>query len=166
MAKKIQFDDSRARTYRKRSEVLAFRTADPILFRKSWGDQELRAKGWVIVPLSDAGEPTEDIYGCDADVFGATYEPSPSRQANRYRKKETIQAYQPGDAFSVDTVLADGHVEVRSSRSGSRDAWIVRAPNGETYLIEDSEFRRTYVEVTEDADPWRTSRSSSASPSS
>ena len=118
MTIKIEFDDSRARSYRKRVEVLAFRSSDSILFYKSWGEQELRGDGWVIVPLSDEGKATEDVYGCDADVFTATYEPSPSLRPNRFRKKETVRAYQPGDAFTLDTVLPDGHKEVVGSKIG------------------------------------------------
>jgi hypothetical protein len=147
MTQKIQFDDARARVYRKRVEVLAFRSDDPICFHKQWGKQELRNDCWVIVPQSDDGKATSDIYGCDADAFAATYEPSPSLRPNQYRKKETIRAYQPGSAFEVDTVLSDGHVEVKASRAGSDDTWIVRAPGGEVYPIENAEFRRTYVEV-------------------
>ncbi len=155
MTQKIQFDDSRARSFRKRLEVLAFRSDDPICFRKPWGEQDVRGDGWVIVPLSDTGEATQDVYGCDADVFAATYEPSPSLRPNRYRKTETVRAYQPGDAFEVDTVLSDGHVEVPRSQTDSYDAWIVRAPGDEIYPIEDSEFRRTYVEVLERTDDYR-----------
>src|SRR6267142_7056345 len=97
MTPTLEFNDSRARTYRKRVEVLAFRSDDAILFNKPWGKQDLRANGWVIVPLSDAGEATGDIYGVDADVFAKTYEPSPSLRPNRYRKKATVRAYQPGE---------------------------------------------------------------------
>lgn len=147
MAQTIQFDDQRARTYRKRVEVLAFQSADPIHFAKSWGDQRIRSGSWVIIPLSDCGEATSDVYGCDADVFADTYEPSPSLRPNHYRKKETVQAYQPGQAFTTDTVLSDGHVEVTESRSDTYDGWVVCAKGGEVYPVEDEEFRRTYVEV-------------------
>lgn len=155
MTRKIQFDDSRASTYRKRLEVLAFRSDDPICFSKSWGKQDVRKNGWVIVPLSDTGEATNDIYGCDADVFAATYEASPSLRPNRYRKTETVRAYQPGDPFEIDTVLSDGHVEVPKSQTFSWKAWIVRAPGGEIYPVEDAEFRRTYVEALERTDGYR-----------
>lgn len=155
MAQKIQFNDHRAQTYRKRLEVLAFRSDDPIRFYKTWGEQDVRKGGWVIVPLTETGEVTQDIYGCDADVFAATYEPSPSLRPNRYRKTETVRAYQPGDAFEIDTVLPDGHMEVTGSRTDSYDAWIVRAPSGEIYPVENSEFRRTYVEVFERTDDYK-----------
>lgn len=155
MTQKIQFDDARARTYRKRAEVLAFRSEDPIQFKKGWGDQSIRGGGWVIVPLSEDGEVLPDIYGCDADVFAVTYEPSPSLRPNRYRKKETIRAYQPGQMFEIETVLDDGHVEVERSRSNSPDAWIVRAPGGEVYPIEDDTFKKTYVEVLERTTRYR-----------
>ncbi len=121
MKKNIQFDDSRARTYRKRLEVLAFRSNDPFLFQKSWGEQNIRTGGWVIVPLTDTGIPTQDIYGCDEEVFGSTYESSPSLRPNQYRKIATVRAYQPGDEFEIDTVLSDGHLEVDSSKSKSYD---------------------------------------------
>ena len=152
---KIQFDDSRAKSYRKRLEVLAFRSADSILFRKSWGEQDVRGEGWVVVPLTETGEATQDLYGCDSEVFAATYEPSPSLRPNRYRKTETIRAYQPGDVFEVDTVLPDDHVEVTASRTDSYDAWIVRSPSGEVYPIEDVEFRRTYVELLDSTGAYR-----------
>lgn len=155
MAKKIQFNDARARIYRKRLEVLAFRSDDPIHFHKSWGEQEVRGKGWVIVPLTEAGEVTTDLYGCDAAVFAKTYEPSPSLRPNRYRKKETVKAYQPGDAFEIDTVLPDGHVEVKGSHTDLHDAWIVKAPGGEIYPVEDKEFRRIYVEVVRRSDTYK-----------
>ncbi len=155
MKKNIQFDDTRARTYRKRLEVLAFRSDDPIRFSKPWGEQAVREGGWVIVPLTESGEAIQDVYGCDADVFAATYEPSPSLRPNRYRKTETIRAYQPGDAFTVDTVLEDGHVEVEGAGTDSYDAWVVHATSGEVYPIENDEFMRTYVEVLEHTDSYR-----------
>jgi uncharacterized protein len=147
MTRAIQFDDRRARTYRKRREVLAFRSNDSILFRKRWGEQDLRAEGWVVVPLSDTGEVTGDIYGCDSGVFAQTYEPSPSLRPNQYRKRETVRAYQPGESFQIDTVLPDGHREVAAARAESYDAWIVRSSTGEVYPVEDAEFCRTYVPV-------------------
>jgi hypothetical protein len=151
----LQFDESRARTYRKRVEVLAFRSDDSILFRKPFGELDLRANGWVIVALADSGEATGDIYGCDADIFARTYESSPSLRPNRYRKKETVRAYQPGDAFQIDTVLPDGHKEVASAGTDSFDAWVVRSPTGEMYPVEDAEFRRTYTQILERTGPYR-----------
>jgi len=152
---KIQFDDLRARSYQKRVEVLAFRSEDSFRFQKPWGEQQIRGKGWIIVPLTDAGEATKDIYGCDDEVFADTYEPSPSLRPNRYRKKEKIKAYQPGSPFEIDTILPDGHVEVKGSRTDSYDAWIIKARSGEIYLIENDEFRRTYVECMERKDGYR-----------
>lgn len=155
MSRAIQFDDSRARTYRKRLEVLAFCSNDAILFRKPWGELDLRANGWVIVPLSEAGPPTRDIYGCDSDVFARTYERSPSIRPNQYRKKETVRAYQPGETFRVQTVLPDGHLEVAAAETRSSDAWIVRSVTGEVYAIENDEFQRTYVPVVERTGRYR-----------
>ncbi len=155
MPQRIKFDDTRARTYRKRVEILAFQSNDPICFRKSWGEQEVRHNAWVIVPLTEEGDATADIYGCDAEVFSKTYKPSPSLRPNRYRKKETIRAYQPGSPFEIDTLLQDGHVEVKRSQAHAYDAWIVKAPGGETYLIDDIEFKRTYVEVPKRTHSYR-----------
>jgi hypothetical protein len=146
MIKITEFNVSRARSFRKRMEVLAFRSEDPMCFRKPWGEQDVRAGGWIIVPLADTGNVTQDVYGIDAQIFSATYEPSPSLRPNQFRKIETILAYQPGEPFEVDTVLKDGHTEVKSSSTDSHDAWIVQAPDGETYPVENTEFRRTYVE--------------------
>lgn len=149
MIKNLQFDNSQARTFRKRIEVLAFPSEDAFSFHKKWGTQKIRIGGWIIVPLDEEGGVTRDIYGCDATVFQDTYEPSPSLQENRYRKKESIQAYQPGHAFEINTVLADGHVETEKTRTTSSDAWVAKAPGGELYIIEDTEFQRTYVEIQE-----------------
>jgi hypothetical protein len=149
MVRTHPFDERRARKYRKRAEILAFRADAAFVFRKAWGEQSVRAGGWVIVPLTDGGEATEDLYGCDADVFEATYEASPSLRPNRYRKKETVLAYQPGEAFELDTVLADGHTEVKNARSGAWDDWIVRAPGGEVYPVDAATFKSTYVNVVE-----------------
>lgn len=149
MKRKIQFEEDRARKYRKCIDVLAYQSDDPIRFLKSWGTQELRANGWVIVSLSDEGEPTGDIYGCDAAVFSDTYEPSPSNKQGRYRKKGLIQAYQPGFPFIVDTVLSDGHLEVDGAQTDADDAWIVKGPGGEVYIIDNDIFQRTYVDVEE-----------------
>ena len=143
----IKFDNSRARTYRKRVEVLAFQADAPITYHKSWGNQEVRTSGWVIVPLTEDGDSTQDIYGCDSDVFDATYEASPSERPNCYRKKETIRAYQPGDSFKITTKLSDGHVEVKETSTADQDAWIVQAPGKELYIIDNNEFARTYIEV-------------------
>lgn len=147
MKKKIQFDDSVARSYRKKLEVLAFRSNDPIVFHKSWGDQELRSEGWVMVSLTEEGEANGDIYGCDATVFANTYEPASEKNPNLYRKSELIRAYQPGYAFEVDTILADGHKEVEAAHTSADDAWFVQAPNGELYIIENDEFKRIYVQA-------------------
>lgn len=149
--KKIAFEDRRARTYRKKAEVLAFRSEAAFSFSKSWGEQQVRETGWVIVPITSTGEASNDIYGCDADVFAETYEPSPSLRPNRYRKKETIRAYQPGEPFEIETKLADGHVEVKESSTDSYTTWLARNPSGEIYTIEDEVFRTTYVEVQERA---------------
>lgn len=155
MSQKIEFDDSRALMYRKQAEILAFRSDAPIIFDKSWGKQRVRKGGWIIVPLSDSGKPIDDIYGCDADVFASTYEPSPSLRPNQYRKKETVRAYKPGIPFEVEVVLSDGHVEVKKSFGDSYDTWIVRAPGGEIYPVADKEFKRTYIQVVEPAKGYR-----------
>lgn len=149
MRQKIQFDESKAKKYRKRLEVLAFKSADPIVFHKSWGDQQLRSGGWIIVSLTENGEPSGDIYGCDAKVFNETYEPVPDKTPHRFRKTELICAYQPGHAFEVDTVLADGHIEVKGAHSDMSDAWVVQAPNGEVYIIQDAKFQNMYVQTSE-----------------
>lgn len=155
MKHKIQFDHSRTQTFRKRAEVLAFCSNDPICFNKTWGDQNVRKGGWVIIPLSDSGEVLKDIYGCDADVFAKTYEQSPSLRPNQYRKKETVRAYQPGVPFEIDVVLSDGHLEVIKSKSDSFSTWIVQAPGGEIYPVEDKEFKRTYVKAIKPTTQYR-----------
>ena len=147
MRKKIQFDESLSKTYRKRLNVLAFKTNDPVVFYKSWGEQKLRSDGWVIVSLSEKGVATGDLYGCDEAVFAETYEPVSEENPHLYRKSELIHAYQPGHAFEVDTILADGHVEVQGGYTDAEDAWIVQAPGKEAYIIQNDTFQGMYVEV-------------------
>ena len=144
MKNSIQFDDSKAHSYRKKLEVLAFKTNDPITFHKPWGDQTLRSEGWVIISLTDEGHPNGDIYGCDSAVFKKTYELATTESSNIFRKTGHIRAYQPGRPFVVKTILEDGHVEVETAHTHSSDAWIVKAPDGEIYIIEKEEFKRIY----------------------
>lgn len=147
MTAKIEFDDGRARTYRKRSEVLAFKSDAGVTHHKPWGEQKIRPNGWIVVPLADDGTPTLDVYGIDEKEFERTYEPSPSLRPNQFWKTETIRAYQPGTPFTVETVLQDGYVEAEIVSSNSHDAWVVRAPSGELYIIENPKFKRIYQEV-------------------
>ncbi len=146
MSSKIQFDASKAKTYRKRTEVLAFQSQDGVTFFKDWGEQKLRPGFWIIVPLTLNGETTRDIYGVDGDVFKKTYASSNSENPNQYRKKETIQAYQPGTPFEVDNVLKDGYVEASGSKGAAADTWLVQGPEGDIYPIENDNFQRTYEE--------------------
>ena len=147
MRKKIQFDESQAKRYRKRLHVLAFKTNDPIVFHKSWGEQKLRSEGWVIVSLTEEGVATGDVYGCDADVFAETYEPASDENPYLYRKSELIKAYQPGYPFEVDTILSDGYVEVSGAHTDADNAWIVQAPSKEVYIIQNDNFLPMYEEV-------------------
>lgn len=136
------FDDARACTYRKTRLVLAFRTGSPVRFSKSWGEQHIRAGGWVIVPLTN-GTPTEDLYGIDDERFRETYEPV--GPTNTYRKRATVRAYQPGKAFEVVTRI-DDHVETERA-VGSATSWMVRNPTGEVYPVSDETFRESYEPV-------------------
>ena len=143
-----EFDDSRAKTYRKRAEVLAYKADAGFVFYKKWGDQSVRQGGWIIIPLTIENKATNDIYGCDDVVFADTYEPSPSLRPNQYRKKEVIRAYQPGQPFTLQVKLSDGHTEVEQSKTDHRfDCWLAKNIKGEFYPIDDAEFKRTYIEV-------------------
>jgi hypothetical protein len=153
--KKIEFNNYCARTYRKKAEVLAFRSEAAFTFAKSWGEQKVRETGWIIVPIAADGEVSHDLYGCDADTFAETYEPSPSMRPNRYRKKETIRAYQPGEPFETETKLKDSHVEVEKSSVDSNTTWLAKNPSGEIYTIVDQVFRNTYIEVQERREQYR-----------
>ena len=137
----LTFDPTQARRYRKDSLVLAFRSDSPVTFSKSWGEQVLPAGSWIIVPL-DGQTPKGDIYGCEQQVFTDTYE---AVGPNTYRKSATIEAYQPGCAFTYATETVAG-TEVKKGR-GRTDDWFVRNPDGEVYRISDREFRRTYNEA-------------------
>ena len=144
---RIEFDDGRGKTYRKVAEVMAFRSNDAFRFSKSWGVQECRAGSWVIVPLDAQDGPTGDLYGCDGDVFAETYVASPSLQPHRFIKKATVRAYQPGRPFAVRTELKDGHLEVAAGALAPADAWIVKAPGGEVYTVENEVFTTSYALV-------------------
>ncbi len=152
MTEPIEFDPSRARTYRKRSEILAFESKDAISFHKSWGLQEMPPGAWVAVALDETGTPTGEVYGIDDEAFQETYAPSLSGQPHRYMKTATIQAYTPGHEFAVRTELDDasqpGKKKVETERAvGSETAMLVKNPGGEVYPIEREEFDRMYVEV-------------------
>ena len=144
------FASHRAKRFRKRSEVLAFRSDDAITFHKSWGTQNVRAGGWVLVPVGSGGRPSGDVYGCDEEVFKNTYAPSPSGRDSAYIKTAEVSAYQPGYAFTTPTEIrdADGttHLETEIESGGPTD-WFVQNPGGETYVVSDEAFRETYVEV-------------------
>lgn len=145
MTKKIEFDDSRASSFRKRCDVLAFRSDDPFVFLKPWGTQKNERNAWVIVPLDENGDVTGGLFGCAASEFERTYKQCEPIGANRYKKTVTVRAYQPGFTFEVDTVLSNGWMEVSGSRALRPDAWVVRAPGGEIYPVENEEFVRCYV---------------------
>lgn len=156
----IEFEPHRARSYRKRSEILAFESKDAITYHKSWGRQDLPEGAWVAVALDNDGNPTGEVYGIDADAFRETYQPSTSGIPNRYMKTATIEAYQPGHEFFVRTELEDqfspGKKKIEVAQSaGSSTAMLVRNPGGEIYPIEEETFLRTYVEV-QDRTPAKT----------
>ena len=152
MTDAIEFEPHRARRYRKRSEILAFLSHDAVTYYKSFGRQDLPPGGWVAVALDNDGNPNGEVYGIDEDAFAETYAPSPTGIPNRYMKTATIEAYQPGHAFFVSTVLDDKSdpdkkkVEVERSEA-SATAMLVRNPGGEVYPIELEQFDRLYVEV-------------------
>ncbi len=149
-ATELDFDDARARTYRKRAEVMAFRSGDAVTYHKSWGEQAMRPGSWVIVPLDEGGRPHDDVYGCDTRAFSTTYAPSPSGKPHHYVKTATVRAYQPGHAFAVCTVLTDDdggeHVET-DRNTGGPTHWVVQNPGGEVYTVADEVFSDTYEPV-------------------
>lgn len=138
-----EFDERRARAFRKTAEVLAFRTAVSVTFHKPAGDLLIPADGWVVVPLARDGRPTADLHGVDAKAFHETY--APTARAWTFRKIATVLAYQPGEPFTVRTEV-DGHLEAAAT-GGSATAWVVRNPGGEVYPIEDAVFSTTYEPV-------------------
>jgi len=150
MTRPLVFDDARAGTYRKRAEVMAFRSGDAVTYHKSWGEQVTRPGSWVIVPLDEEGRPLEDVYGCDAQAFEDTYAPSPSGEPHRWVKTATVLAYQPGHAFSVRTVLTDDdggeHLETDLCTGGATH-WVVQNPGGELYTVADEVFVASYEPV-------------------
>ncbi|MEL7369335.1 MAG: patatin-like phospholipase family protein [Myxococcota bacterium] len=148
----IEFEPQRARRFRKRSEILAFKSNDALTYHKSWGTQNLPDGGWVAVALNADGQPTGEVYGIDDDAFHDTYAPSLTGQPHRYMKTATIEAYQPGHAFIARTELEDKEdptlTKIEVERSEASDtAMLVRNPGGEVYPIELDEFERMYVEV-------------------
>ena len=152
MTDPIEFEPHRAHRYRKRGEILAFESKDPVTYHKSWGTQELPKGAWMAIALDDAGRPTADVYGIDDDAFQATYAPSETGQPHRYMKTAIIEAYPPGRPFWVRTELDDrsapGGKKVETERAeGSETAMLVRNPGGEVYPVEREEFERVYVEV-------------------
>ncbi len=142
----IEFEPQRAKTYRKTSRVLAFRSADAVTIHKDRGALELRAGAWLLVPLDDDGQPETNLHGVDGEEFEKTYEPCESGAPNQYVKHATVRAYQPGHAFSVDTKTRD-HLEVDGA-TGDETSWLVQNPGGEVYVVPNDVFEGTYVEVS------------------
>ena len=138
MADTIGFDASKARRYRKRALVYAFRSNDPFEFEKTWGSPRLPAGSYLIVPL-DGGRTSGDLYGVDVREFERTYEEA---GPGTYRKVATIEAYQPGHDFRFVTKIRE-HVEVADG-AGRKTDWFVRNPSGETYVVDEVTFSRTY----------------------
>lgn len=132
------FDSERAQRYRKSTLILAYQSASPFKFHKTWGLQDMPAGSWVAVPL-DGQTPKRDIYGIEQQVFEDTYEPV---APNIYRKVGAIEAYQPGHPFTFETETHAG-TEVANGQ-GRADDWFVRNPDGENYRVSDHEFRRMY----------------------
>jgi hypothetical protein len=140
----LQFQVSRARRYRKTGQVLAFRSDDAFAFRNARGEiQDLPPGAWVIVPLDGEGRSTGNIYGCDPEIFVATYRPACSGQPNTYEKYAPIHAYQPGEPFAVQTNVR-GRIEIELAIGGPTD-WIVQNPDKEVYIISNAIFRATYT---------------------
>lgn len=142
-----RFDAARAQRFRKRTLVLAFRCGAPFTFHKSWGEQRLPAGAWVAVPLDHEERPTPDLYGIDEAVFARTYEAVAPDRPSTWRKTGTVEAYQPGEAFTVETVV-HGRTETERAE-GSATAWLVRGEAGEFWPVEDETFRRTHEEASE-----------------
>ena len=138
----VSFDATRARRFRKRAEILAFRSDDAITYHKSWGTQEVPANSWVAIPLDQSGAPTGNVYGIDGEVFASTYVPAADKP-HVYRKTATVEAYQPGHAFVVRTEVGD-RVETQAA-TGGPSTWLLRNPGGEVYPVEDDIFRRDYT---------------------
>jgi hypothetical protein len=142
----IEFDDSKARTYKKKTLVLAFQTGCAATYFKDWAGPEgqtMRDDHMVMVPLEDDGETAKvNVYGCALQEFNDTYEAVPGRP-NVFRKKAMIRAYQPGEPFTFKTVMANGSVDVPEGH-GEADDWFVQNPGGEAYRVSAEEFVRTY----------------------
>ena len=142
----IEFDESKAKPYRKKTFVVAFQTGCAATYFKDWAGPEgqvMPRDHMVMVPLDNDGETAmKNVYGCDLHEFNVTYSRVEGR-SNVYRKKAGIMAYQPGVPFQFKTTLADGTVEVPEGH-GSETDWLVQNPGGEVYRIDDTEFQRTY----------------------
>ena len=77
------------------AEILAFQSADPIESQKSWGRQNVRAGGWVIVPLTEDGERgvlDHDLHGAGAD-YEKLYVPGTGFKHRPYVDPEQIQRF-------------------------------------------------------------------------
>jgi hypothetical protein len=146
------FDESRARVYRKVAWVLAFRSKDPFVFSKPWGngggrvEQTLTEGSWLIIPLKD-GQAGDDVYGCAGDEFLETYRPVGADRPHTYEKHAIVHAYRPGQPFAVRTIVG-GRVEVDRSMGNAMD-WLVRntTASREIYRVSDLIFQSTYVLV-------------------
>jgi hypothetical protein len=143
----IEFNDARAKTYRKVVPTRAYKVNCSAIYYKDWAGPKGQIMGnphMIMFSMRPDGSLDGDAYGCALTEFKDTYEPTDTPDV--YRKKARIRAYRPGHPFIFRTVLADGTVEIPSG-NGSATDWLVKNPGGEVYRVADETFRSSYIEA-------------------
>lgn len=144
----MEFDQTKAQTYRKRALVRAYKADCAATYFKSWAGEKgqvMDGPHMVMIPLDAHLRPMNEVYGCAMTEFEETYtEDFAASGLDVYKKTATIEAYQPGVAFDFQTVMKSGHVEIPEGKGTATD-WFIRNPSGECYALNEHEFLRTYT---------------------
>jgi len=138
MLELLEFDDTKAATYRKVAEVAAFPVDRELEFTLGGGQtQVIRPGGWVVLDADGRA------HGVDGKVFADTYV---RVGPQRFRKTATVRAYCVPRPFTLETTLQDGFAESSLSEFPA-GSWAVRNPGGEVYVIDADVFPRLYERV-------------------
>ena len=144
-ALRLEEGNSQVYVSRPNNVKLCFLNPNPAEYKLSWGDQKFSGPHVVVVTEKpgaegDGGLTPMEIYGCDPEIFRATYRPSPEIPNGWYKVVE-VRAVQVDEPTEIVTVV-DGQVESRSLVPPGH--WIVQNPSGEQYYNSPEVFSRNY----------------------
>ena len=164
----LEFDEDltkeNSRLFRKATEIYAFRTDDPCIFTKDWGQNEAKPGDYIVVgnqhssssSSSDNDDSNQgnttitteattqnkndrryDIYVISAEEFETNYVPAVGRP-NQYIKKKAVRACRVNEPFILKRAVEDqiqvGNVGDYIVQSGTRQ-----------YIVRANKFDRNYI---------------------